>query len=272
MGFFEGIDSFIEFGSGPGTLSLHLENRLTAGTCIETATKAQHVHQELRNELQLKGKDIRWSQQLPHAIAPRTLWSSAYVLNEVSRPPEQIYKCDSILLIEPSTWKMSQQLIQIRKNLIERGFTVWAPCTHQENCPLMNQASDWCHDRIEFSAPEWFEEIEKYLPMKNRTLTFSYLAASKRPIPLSKAEASQSASAVSRDKTFRVIGDLLDERGKFRQMICRGPQREFLSWLKRDFPEAPRPLLSRGEAFWGPLDFEPKGPSELRIFKDKTNT
>jgi hypothetical protein len=62
----------------------------------------------------------------------------------------------------------------------------------------------------------------------------------------------------------RVIGDTLPERGKTRQMICRGPHREFLSWLHR-FGEPPS--LPRGALVRGIDTTEPKG-GELRAIAD----
>jgi hypothetical protein len=66
--------------------------------------------------------------------------------------------------------------------------------------------------------------------MKNRTLTTSYLLARKQK-PATKLAAN----------IGRVVGDHLEEKGKDRQMLCRGPEREFLAWmhkagLKQDIP------------------------------------
>lgn len=90
--------------------------------------------------------------------------------------------------------------------------------------------------------------MEAILPMKNRTLTYSYLLVSRRvPHPSHRGWA-------------RVIGDTLKERGKTRQMICRGEKREFLSWLlKRGEPEE----IPHGALIHGVDQAEVKGP-ELR--------
>jgi hypothetical protein len=48
----------------------------------------------------------------------------------------------------------------------------------------------------------------------------------------------------------RVIGDRLDEKTKVRQMICRGEQREFISWFPTRLKhEAEDFHLSRGDRF-----------------------
>ena len=37
----------------------------------------------------------------------------------------------------------------------------------------------------------------------------------------------------TRNRFVAVVGDFLDEKGKSRQLICRGPQREFLTFIKK---------------------------------------
>jgi len=127
---------------------------------------------------------------------------------------------------------------------------VWAPCTHEGPCPLLHQSKhDWCHDRIHFEAPEWFKKMEAHLPMKNRTLTMSYLLMRK--------------TAPKKIGQARVVGDLLREKGKNRQMICRGPEREFLTWMHKLKIEQEIP---RGELINIHQDFE-KISNEIRLKK-----
>ena len=74
-------------------------------------------------------------------------------------------------------------------------------------------------------------KMEEQLPMKNRTLTTSYLLMRKTPAqPIHAA---------------RVVGDQLKEKGKDRQMICRGTDREFLAWMHKTGlkQEIPRGVL-----------------------------
>jgi hypothetical protein len=120
-----------------------------------------------------------------------------------------------------------------RDQMLTRGWYAWAPCVHQKNCPLLkHSAKDWCHHRIHWKQPEWFSNMEELLPMRNHTLTFSYLLLSR-----DKPQALHPSLS-------RVIGDEQEERGKSRQLICRGENREFLSWLHRDMIS---PKLKRGD-------------------------
>ena len=126
--------------------------------------------------------------------------------------------------------------MSIRKSLIESGHSIWGPCTHQGPCPLLEMsARDFCHDRIHWQAPAWFLEMEKHLPMKNRTLTFSYLLVRKsRPAP-------KGIQGLA-----RLTGDTLEEKGKHRQSVCRGPEREFLAWFPQRLKKGETITLDRG--------------------------
>ena len=80
-------------------------------------------------------------------------------------------------------------------------------------------------------------------------MTYSYLLARKDP-PSERSE-----------QLARIVGDPLKERGKTKQLVCRGEQREFLSWLhKQGEPKT----FYRGEVTSVPADIPKKG-NELRV-------
>ena len=154
------------------------------------------------------------------------------------------------MILEPSTSQDGRKLLETRRLLLEKGYSIWAPCTHQLNCPLLTHSkNDWCHDRVHVSSPDWFLELESHLPMKNKTVTTSYLLARKRKAP----EFLQ--------KKARLTGDTLEEKGKTRQLICRNEQREFLTWMHKNIEPQ---TLARGELIDLPQDFEVKS-NELRL-------
>ncbi len=184
------------------------------------------------------------------SMAPKTCAAFSYSLNELLEPPPWFWNLAEIIIIEPSTGDKGRKLMQLRSQLTDRGYFIWAPCTHQEACPLLTQSKkDWCHDRTHWEQPEWFQKIEKHLPIKNNTLTFSYLLASKTPPP-------------PRDQG-RIVGDPLVEKGKVRWLYCQGPEREFLSWLNK---QGPSPDWQRGELL-PTRSFVKKG-NELRFVLD----
>ena len=79
----------------------------------------------------------------------------SHVLNEL--PPEAleslrklIARAESVIWVEPGTSVVSRSLSQIRDTVLDT-FTVVAPCTHQQKCPVLAEGNerDWCH----FFAP-----------------------------------------------------------------------------------------------------------------------
>lgn len=180
----------------------------------------------------------------------KTTVLASYVLTEISHLPKALSEAESLILIEPSLQAASRKLMQYRDDLIKQGFSVWGPCTHQQACPLLTQSNrDWCHDRIYFQEPSWWPDLTAHLPMRNDTLTFSYLLAARQIPPWQELP-----------HRARVIGDTLFERGKVRQAVCRGPEREFLAWLTRGGEPA---TIPHGELIELPIETEKKG-NELR--------
>ncbi len=186
------------------------------------------------------------------AWAPQTRGVFSYSLNELTNPPPWFFKLKELIILEPSTHQKSRQLMSLRQRLIENGYHIWAPCTHQLACPLLTQSEkDWCHDRVHWESPEWFRKIENLLPIKNRTLTYSYLLASRTPRPVVAGEG-------------RIVGDDLLEKGKTRWLYCQNPEREFLAWMHK---WGAIPDLHRGERI--SLDDFEKKSNEIR-FKEFT--
>lgn len=230
--FFDGITNVIDFGAGLATASMTLNEKHKFNyQLIERAAEPQSLIEKHFPQFPPQ----EWLRTFSGSRlndGAKTLALFSYSLTELSDLPDWAYQCEALMLVEPSTQQDGRKLLQLRHKLLEKGYHVWAPCTHEQACPLLTQSkTDWCHDRVHFKAPAWFTALEAELPMKNRTLTMSYVLMRK-----TKPTAIQAA---------RVVGDRLKEKGKDRQMICRGPDREFLAWLHKTklSQEIPRGVL-----------------------------
>lgn len=248
----QSVRAIVDYGSGTGTVQWAIEDDEDFAArdfyCVERSREAMALHQRLLDVTPARfGPRFR----APSAIADGTLGIFSYAFLEMQAHLPDLTKFDHFLIIEPSTRECGRQLMQWRQRLLDLGFDALAPCTHARACPLLvESARDWCHMRIGFDAPEWWRAIEDDLPMTNRTLTYSYLLMSRTV-----------ADTAWRDQA-RVIGDTLRERGKIRQMICRGPRREFLSWLLKNGEPAGIP---HGALVRGADRAETKGGGEVRI-------
>lgn len=243
--FFEGLDQVLDFGAGLGTASWALQENFQKFILIERA-------KDLCARFAFLPEDLSsWHEKAPAIKTPQSsLAVFSYSLTEVSELPSWASKMEALMILEPSTQQDGRQLLVLRQKLIEAGYYLWGPCTHQGHCPLLTQSkTDWCHDRIHFESPTWFEKLEQHLPMKNKTLTTSYLLARKKappPRPPSLA---------------RLVGDRLEEKGKDRQMLCRGEDREFLAWMHK---QGLRQEIPRGVLVELPPDTQ-KVSNELRL-------
>lgn len=206
--FFNGLDHFIDFGAGPATASSVLHEMKKNVIAVESSPVPQKWFPE-----------INWNQN--YQVSSNSCFILSYSLTEMSQLPTQALLANALVIIEPASQIDGRNLLHLRSQLLEQNYFAWAPCSHQDSCPLLlHSKTDWCHDRIHFDAPPWFLEIEHHLPIKNKTLTMSYLAVKKQAPPA--------------PNWARLTGDLLTEKGKSRQLVCRGSDREFLAWMHRD--------------------------------------
>ncbi len=246
LGFFKGLQSLVDFGAGLGSGSLALE-KFENQIFIERSKTAQDFHRQFFTSTQAK----TWLSEAPAEISDKTLSIFSYSLTELKGLPTWAFESEALMIIEPATRDDGRKLLELRDQLLKKGFHLWAPCTHQGACPLLTQSkTDWCHDRIHFQQPDWFKKIEARLPIKNPTLTMSYLLARKTAPPPHVTG------------KMRTVGDQMVEKGKTRQLVCRGPEREFLTWMDRDWDSVPR--VPRGVLLDETPAFEKKS-NELRV-------
>ena len=82
--------------------------------------------------------------------APRDLVTLAYMLGELAPQAraslvERLWRvtADTLVIVEPGTPAGWQRILAARRELVERGAYVVAPCPHAHACPLA--PPDWCH-------------------------------------------------------------------------------------------------------------------------------
>ncbi len=249
-GFFNDIEQVVDFGCGPGTSTkaMLLDSDISVdrfhGVDIFSDLKALYLTTHGQST------HLSFGSSVPKVKERGSLLMASYAFNEMSDLPPWLFNFDKIMILEPSTKQAFPKLLEARNSLLEKNYDIVAPCSHVHQCPLSNSKKDWCHDRVYWQQPEWFQKIENALPIKNSSLTFSYLLASRTALP--------------RPKFGRIVGDAMVEKGKTRWMICQGPEREFLSFLKRQ-GEAPK--IYRGDRVQ--LDVFEKRGDDIRFELDK---
>lgn len=253
---FEDLNNFYDFGAGPLTFKLahllkfrKLNIFYTFKEPFPEATQiGQNIYNSLLGKLKLSNKNSTDIQS--EKVSTEETLILSYSLNELVEIPKTFWNYKNICILEPSTQKISRQLLEFKESSKLHDFSPIAPCTHCEKCPLYFESKkDWCFDRTHIQIPKLAQELYKLLPFDTSTLTFSYLWISK-----------DKPSYNSND--FRVVGDWQKEKGKKKIMICRSSQREFISLLNRQ--ESFDKNISRGDHESLDFEFELKG-NELRI-------
>lgn len=260
LGFFQDLHASYDFGVGLGAGSLalqtvrknHKQENDFIFRCFDSSTVPLQILQQSieQSPAWRPVEPLRTSQIRASMDLNKTVVMSSYSMTELPELPTWMLEAKALMIVEPSTQVDGRKLMTLRQKLIDQGFFIWAPCTHQQACPLLNQSkTDWCHDRIHVQQPQWMQAIETQLPMKNRTITWSYLLAKKTPPP---------TVLIS---TIRTVGDQLEQKGKTRQLMCRGPEREYLAWMHRNGQPQ---VIPRGVLLQSPLESQ-KISDDLRI-------
>lgn len=124
-------------------------------------------------------------------VEQRDLVTMAYVLNELApeaRPQvlDRLWQstADTLVIVEPGTPAGWQRIIAARRQLIESGAHVIAPCPHAHDCPLV--APDWCHFAERVARSRLHRQAKGgVVPWEDEK--FSYVALSRKPAPAAGA-------------------------------------------------------------------------------------
>lgn len=170
--------------------------------------------------------------------APRDLVTLAYVLNELdpdARPKvlDRLWRltADTLIIVEPGTPAGWQRIVAARRQLIEAGAHVIAPCPHAHDCPL--NPPDWCHfaERV---ARSRLHRQAKGADVPWEDEKFSYVALSRKPAPA----AASRVIARPRKGSGRVTLKLCRPDGSAgEQLISRRDGEFYKRALRRDWGE-----------------------------------
>src|SRR5262249_10540755 len=147
--------TMLDIGAGPATALWAAADcwpALADALLVEASPILRACGEELAAEAPLPQMTWRIADVASNTIdgAPRDLVTLAYVLNELApevrkSPRESLWRlpADTLVIVEPGTPAGWQRLLAARRQLIESGAHVIAPCPHPRECPL--QPPDWCH-------------------------------------------------------------------------------------------------------------------------------
>jgi ribosomal protein RSM22 (predicted rRNA methylase) len=231
---FEKVHSVLDMGAGPGTATLaaalHWEHaaqfRLVEGDAFMSAISRQL----LEGTPEMGTREFAFDQANLLSLAienPYDLVILSYVLNELSLIDQGkvlmkawASTAQGLVIVMPGTPRDYEQLMVVRRLLIEAGAFIAAPCPHHQVCPL--SSGDWCHFSTRLARPPFHRKIKDVsLPYEDEK--FCYLVALRDPVP--------------RQNMTRVIRKPLHRSGHVTLDLCTadGLQRKTISRRDGEF-------------------------------------
>lgn len=116
-----------------------------------------------------------------------------------------------VIIIEPAVKRLARRIMMLRNSLAkQKTLLVLLPCLHDSDCALLQveKRDEWCHQSVSWSPPDFLKIINQGLNREIDILKFGYLVLGKCKIH------------PDRSGGYRVVSQLLRERGKSRCFIC----------------------------------------------------
>lgn len=171
--------SWLDLGAGPGAAAW-------VAPCLATLVDENPHWEDLRPARRI----CAGLERLPHLQAHDVV-SLCYVLNELppaARPRllDEAWRLagQAMILAEPGTPQGFSILIEARRQLIESGARLLAPCPHEDACPM--QGGDWCHFAVRVQRSRLHRQI-KGGSLGYEDEKFSYLVALRNGAPRAAA-------------------------------------------------------------------------------------
>lgn len=218
--------SLLDLGSGPGTAlwALHtLVPTVTERTAIERDSNFIAIARTLCAPL------LGHTTFVAHDITHAAPWSThdvviiGHVLNEltVTQRAQVIANAwaatqHMLIIVEPGTSAFFDIIKEARRQLLDLGAQVVAPCTHNAPCPMVE--SDWCHFGQKIARPD-FQRQARAVQIGWEEAKVSFVAVTKQPTP----QAGQ-----------RIIHDPIVQKGAITLPVCGNDGLHTPSIRKRD--------------------------------------
>ena len=137
----------------------------------------------------------------------------------------------AFIIIDPGTRQAARRILEIRKLLLQKpDLRLCAPCLSAGECPLRNDPSQWCHDKLFWQPTEAVRQIDALLGFtKEKGIKYSFLA-------FVKADAARTREA-GKENVWRVSSYVIRNKGEERLWVCNGRERRLLRLLDRNRSE-----------------------------------
>jgi ribosomal protein RSM22 (predicted rRNA methylase) len=184
--------SLLDIGAGPGTATwaaAEVFSSLNDLTLLDSNVALRALALDLARDSS-RLRDVAYRQGHARALladaAPADLVIASYLIGEMDAADQTALADimwsktrDTLVIVEPGTPAGYERIIAARRQLIDQGAHVAAPCPHDPQCPLV--APDWCHfaQRLPRSRAH-IALKEASLPYEDEK--FSYVAMTRMPV------------------------------------------------------------------------------------------
>jgi ribosomal protein RSM22 (predicted rRNA methylase) len=187
------VETHLDLGGGTGAAAWAAADvwPAVATEIVERQPAAIQLGRRLAK--QLADSNQRWTAADLRRWTPDRrvdLITIAYVLNELTEATRHrliaaaASVADTVVIVEPGTPRGFHRILDVRRQLIQHGMTIAAPCPHQHECPLTT--TDWCHFAVRLPRTE-LHRLTKNGTRNYEDEKFSYLVATRAPVRSAEA-------------------------------------------------------------------------------------
>jgi ribosomal protein RSM22 (predicted rRNA methylase) len=158
--------NFIDVGSGPGTYALAWAH-LFSPKEITIIEKSPHMRDITKILFQKYFPSIILNFSENMAKKEKSILFFGNSFNEMDQFDfEMLQKKQNpemVMMIEPGTPEVFQQILKLRTQLIQQDFNLIYPCPSNGTCPLEGQTQNWCHQYVHAIHDQAIERLSQLL-------------------------------------------------------------------------------------------------------------
>jgi SAM-dependent methyltransferase len=218
----DGVTRVLDLGAGTGAAGAAVREHLAVGgraielvSVDQVAATPGVIVADLRRDVRPAGVQGKFD-----------LIVAAHVLNELGAKMTVVQRASLVfawarelladggllLLLEPALRETGRDLLGVRDRMIQAGYTAVAPCFWQGPCPALERERDWCHDSAAWLPDEARAPAPGGRPRSR--VDFAYVVFARTQ--------ERTTERTTDKRLFRVVSDLIEEKGRLRLFGC-GP-------------------------------------------------
>jgi SAM-dependent methyltransferase len=177
----------VDFGCGSGVAARAYAQRFGAGR-VRLVDRSRTAAEFATAALRAARPDVRAEAAIDVGGEPPDVLLVSHVLGELDAAGERQLEALArqsrrVVWLEPGSKAIARRLAAARDRLRD-AFAVLAPCPHQDACPALRGAGDWCHffappPPAVFTDGDW-AHLSRALGIDLRALPYAFLALQKK--------------------------------------------------------------------------------------------